>query len=251
VLLLLLYLGCTVADASQALTAPTALTCQPGGAGAALAKVAGQLQQLDEDGAQSTMRQMRSLDGLCRELSVASLAIEGWIEARRLAAFGGAPDQLGAITHVLQRLRAIQVAAAPAALIAQLAGYADAVLRAAVAAAQDERDEMQLYLAHARDLAGSLALGKQSTVWPLSIDEVEGELWLEVDRYVEARAAFQQAAEAGRGARALVGLARTLDRLGEVTEACAAYRRADLMALAEAARQNVRAALARPACAGR
>jgi hypothetical protein len=152
---------------------------------------------------------------------------------------------------VLQRLQAIQLAANPGTLTAQLASYADAVLRATVAAAQDERDEMHVYLAHAGDLAGSLALAGQATVWPLPLDEVEGELWLEVDRFAEARAAFERAAAAGRGARAVVGLARTLERQGEVSAACAAYRRAAAMTIADAVRPSVAAALARPACAKR
>ena len=38
----------------------------------------------------------------------------------------------------------------------------------------------------------SLAPGAQTRLWPLPIDEVEGELWLEVDRFTEARAAFER-----------------------------------------------------------
>ncbi len=133
----------------------------------------------------------------------------------------------------------------------QLASYAEAVLRAAVAAAQDERDEMQVYLALGRDLATSLALGAQTRLWPLPFDEVEGELWLEVDRFTEARAAFERAAAAGRGARGTIGLALTADRLKDVPAACAAYLRADTMSVADGPRQTIRAAAARLSCVRR
>ena len=75
--------------------------------------------------------------------------------------------------------------------------------------------------------------------WPLPIDELEGELWLEVDRYTEAREAYQRAVDAGGGPSALAGLARVSRRMNDERSACDAYRRAASAAagvLAEEAR---------------
>ena len=104
--------------------------------------------------------------------------------------------------------------------------YADAAIRAAIDAAQDERDEMALYLAHARDLSSQLALLGGAAQWPLPIDEVEGELWFEVDRYVDARNAYERATRATNSPRAWIGLARAHVKLGETAAACDAYRHA-------------------------
>ena len=62
--------------------------------------------------------------------------------------------------------------------------------------------------------------------WPLPIDEVEGELWFEVDRYVEARDAYERAVKGAASPNALVGLARAADKLGDRVAACSAYTRA-------------------------
>ena len=63
------------------------------------------------------------------------------------------------------------------------ARYAEIAIRAAVSAAQEERDEMALLLEHAREPVGPMSLGGGTPAeWPLPIDELEGELWLEVDR---------------------------------------------------------------------
>ena len=62
--------------------------------------------------------------------------------------------------------------------------------------------------------------------WPVPIDELEGELWLEVDRYTEARDAYLRATKLKPTANAWVGLARASDRLGDLVGACAAYTQA-------------------------
>ena len=106
------------------------------------------------------------------------------------------------------------------------ARYADAAIRAAVSAAQEERDEMAVFLAHARDLSDTMALTGAPAQWPLPIDEMEGELWLEVDQYAEARDAYQRATKLKPTANAWIGLARASDRLGDLVGACAAYTQA-------------------------
>ncbi len=217
---------------------------------AALRQASEHLQQLDDAAAADALRAAWSGVQECPELATALVAVDGWVEARRLAPLGGAPDRLGAINNLLRRLDDDRASLAATSTLGRLNRYAEAAVRAAVAAAQDERDEMQAYLSHARDLAGALAAAGQSSMWPLPIDEIEGELWLEVDRFDDARAAFARASEAGRGARGVVGLARTLDRLRDQSGACAEYQRAESLPLSDAARRDVQGARARLACGG-
>ncbi len=147
---------------------------------------------------------------------VQTAAMEGWAAARALAPKGGALELLGPVNL---RLRALDNLPGPAAR------YADVAIRAAVSAAQEERDELEVFLAHARDLSDTMALTGAPPQWPLPIDEVAGELWLEVDRYTDARDAYRRAVQLKPTANALIGLARASDRLGDVVGACAAYTR--------------------------
>lgn len=148
---------------------------------------------------------------------VQRLAMEGWVAARELAPKGGALELLGPVNL---RLRALD------GLPGMPARYADVAIRAAVSAAQEERDEMEVFLAHARDLSDTMALTGGAAQWPLPIDELAGELWLEVDRYTEARDAYLRATRLKATANAWIGLARASDRLGDLVAACAAYTRA-------------------------
>ncbi len=147
-----------------------------------------------------------------REVQRVSMA--GWIAARDLAPKGGAIALLGPVN---QRLKALD------GLPGTAARYAEIAIRAAVSAAQDEREELAVFLAHARDLSDTMALAGGPAQWPLPIDEMEGELWLEVDRYTEARDAFRRATRLRTSANAWIGLARASDRLGDIVGACAAY----------------------------
>jgi tetratricopeptide (TPR) repeat protein len=109
--------------------------------------------------------------------------------------------------------------------VALEAEYAHTCVQAAVAAAQDERPVMELLLTHARDLAERLQQRDRRANWPLPFNFVAGDLWFEVDRYDEARAAYERAVQSAPSALALVGLARTQSRLGRAEEACATYAR--------------------------
>jgi pimeloyl-ACP methyl ester carboxylesterase len=194
------------------------------------------------------LRAAADADKGCSEVAIAALAVEGWVEARRLASVGGAPDQLARITEILKRLAAARSARPTGSVLAQLAAYADAALRAAVAAAQDERDEMQLYLTYARTLAGALRLAQYGRPWPLPVELVEAELWLEVDRFAEAREAFARVGDAALADRVALGTGRVMERLEDTGAACTAYRRATDGALAPAAVERAKAALARLNC---
>ena len=151
-------------------------------------------------------------DAVDRE--VQRVAMEGWAAARATAPKGGALDLLGPANL---RLRALDGLPGPAAR------YADVAIRAAISAAQEERDEMSVFLAHARDLSATMALVGAPAQWPLPIDELEGELRLEVDQYAEARDAYLRATRIKPTANAWIGLARASDRLGDVVGACSAY----------------------------
>ena len=142
------------------------------------------------------------------------VAMDGWIAARALAPKGGAVELLGPVNLRLKALDALPDTAAR---------YAETAIRAAVSAAQEERDELGLLLAHARDLSNQMELVGTPARWPLPIDELEGELWLEVDRFTEARDAYERASQMHPTPNAWIGLARASDRLGDVVTACRAY----------------------------
>ena len=112
-----------------------------------------------------------------------------------------------------------------------LAAYVAALLRAAAAAAQDERDEMRVWLEEARAISTRLALIAAAPAVPIGIDLAEGELWHGVDDYELAEAAFTRALGAAETPAAWRGLARARDRRGNRAGACDAYRRvADALA---------------------
>lgn len=148
------------------------------------------------------------------ESDVQRIAMEGWRAARALAPGGGALNQLGPVNASLKQLDAIPNTTAR---------YAEVAIRAAVSAAQEERDEMSLFLQHARALSQQMAIAGTVPTSPLPIDELEGELWFEVDRFPEARTAFERAVALAPSPNAWIGLARSADKLGDRVTACRAY----------------------------
>ena len=154
---------------------------------------------------------------VANERDVQRVAMEGWVAARALAPKGGALELLGPVNARLRELDKMSNVSAR---------YAEVAIRAAVSAAQEERDEMQLFLEHARDLSRQMGLAGAPAQYPLPIDELAGELWLEVDRYLESKHAYEQAVKLQPTVNALIGLARANDKLGDVIGACAAYTRA-------------------------
>jgi len=145
---------------------------------------------------------------------VQRIAMEGWRAARAIAPKGGALELLGPVNVRLKELDEIP---------GMTARYAETAIRAAVSAAQEEREEMALLLEHARSLSDLLELAGTPAEWPLPIDELEGELWLEVDRFPEARDAYERATKARGTANSWIGLARASDKLGDTVTACRAY----------------------------
>jgi hypothetical protein len=148
---------------------------------------------------------------------VQRIAMEGWTAARAIAPKGGAVELLGPVNLRLRELDTLPGSAAR---------YAEVAIRAAVSAAQEERDEMALLLEHARGLSDLMAVTDAPPQWPLPIDELAGELWFEVDRFTEARDAYARATRLKPTPNGWVGLARASDRLGDVVTACRAYNQA-------------------------
>lgn len=152
---------------------------------------------------------------LVPDSDVQRIAMAGWRAAREIAPKGGAVDLLGPVNARLKELDAIPNMSAR---------YAEIAIRAAVSAAQEEREEMGLLLAHARDLSNQMGLGAGTPPeWPLAIDELEGELWFEVERFTESRDAYERAARQRGTPNAWIGLARAADKLGDTVTACRAY----------------------------
>ena len=151
------------------------------------------------------------------EQEIHRIAMDGWQAARALAPTGGALALLGPVNLRLQALDKFPNTSAR---------YAEIAIRAAVSAAQEERDELRLFLVHARDLSKQMALAGSPALYPLPIDELEGELLLEVDLFSEARDAYERATKSRPTPNAWVGLARASDRLGDTVTACRAYTQA-------------------------
>jgi hypothetical protein len=163
---------------------------------------------------------LEATQGRCLELVLLQTALRGWAAARTLLPLGGGDhSHREAVRRILDGLAAL--ASGPLAMDAE---YADVAVRAYVAAAQDERPEMELLLTHARDLSERLAARGRRALWPRPFNLLAGELWLEVDRYEEARAAFERAVREEPTPMALIGLGRALDRLDRRQEACQAFR---------------------------
>lgn len=171
----------------------------------------------------------------CAALNLARLSLLAYHEARAVAALGGPVERQGPVRRALAALNDLRGGSLDLEV-----EYADTAIRAAIAAAQDERPEMELLLTHARDLAERLSDRSRRAVWPRPFNLLAGELWLEVDRFEEARAAFERAVKADAGPVAIVGLARALARLGRHEEACRLWLRVpdDAQTLREATRQD-------------
>ena len=131
------------------------------------------------------------------------------------------------------------------------------VIRAAIAAAQSEHDELFAYLSQALQVERARGVQGLAGAPVLTAHEVAGELWLEVHRYDDAEAAFRIARGAsGDSPRLLAGLARALARQRSTVDACREYRRlsADASARVPSMQRELAEAeafLAQPACRGR
>lgn len=207
------------------------------------------LEAADEAAAEARLRAALAAHPACERLAVAFWAVHGLLHARHAATHGGSPEALEPVAAALVALERWRTHAR----LSPAVRYAEAALRAAMAAAQDERDEMGVWLAHATDLAARLALAGEQVRWPLPAPLLAADLWYEVDRLEEARDRYRGVLAADPSAYAWRGLARTLVRLRDIEGACEAYRAlaARLAGRGEApGAEEARAFVARPACGG-
>lgn len=176
----------------------------------------------DDAGALDVLRARYDDAAQCPGVAVAAWSLRGWAAAEAAATRGGTPESLADTTAALATLESLGRGISEA-------GYASALLHAAMAAAQSERDELRLWLDEARDVSRRLALGGAAPRWPRPIDQAAGELWHRVDDFELAESAFT-AAIAGDSAAAFRGLARARDRRGNRAGACTAYRAVSMRA---------------------
>jgi tetratricopeptide (TPR) repeat protein len=165
----------------------------------------------------------------------------GWKAARAAANSGGSPESLAPAAQALAELdKAIESSRW------RLQGeYARSLVAAAIAAAQDERAEVEVRLIHAEELAERLESSAYPAEVPEGIDEAAGELWLEVDEYAEALKAYERVVARQPSAAAWLGLARSAAGLKDSTRACVAYRQLLALSTAEAEQKEARDYLAR------
>ena len=156
----------------------------------------------------------------CESAIVAAWYLQGLLDARAAASVGGTAESLAPVRKAISVLEQLGRAGSAPPEIARL------VLHAAAAAAQTERDEMRLYLESASQLEFVQEAAGLAGAPIITVVEMTGALWLQVDRYDEARRAYEEA-ERRHGAtpRIVLGSARVSARLGDTVSACAGYRR--------------------------
>ena len=179
----------------------------------------------------------RGLEACNLELPL--IYLRGLVAARAAYAKGGDEASLAPV-------RAAIAAVGERAALGDVAEIVGFVLRAAVAAAQSERDEMSVLLAQALQVErgrGARGLGGAPVI---AAHEMAGELWLQVHRFDEAAAAYRVArGYTADSPRVTAGLARALARQNQVPQACEEYRR--LTAQAGAVRTSMAEELAEAA----
>jgi hypothetical protein len=149
---------------------------------------------------------------------VGLIYLRGLVDAREAFDDGGTVAALTPVYGAIEGLATLSQGRRGSAEIARL------VLQAAAAAAQSERDEMRLYLETAIQMEliqGAAGLPGAPLV---STTEIAGDLWLQVDRYEDARQVYDDAADrVGPSLRNMLGSARASRRLKNVLAACTSY----------------------------
>ena len=187
--------------------------CEPAAA-AAMAEARARGESFDLAGA---LEAVRGVTG-CDEAEGTAEYLEGLVGARAAVKTGGATDSLRDVRSAANALSRRAEGGRRRWEIGSL------VLRAAAAASQYERDEMAVYLAEALRIEGLLLDAGQPGPPVVTAHEVAGDLWLQVDRYEEARQAYLRAAErVGRTSLVRLGLARAAARLNDTASACREY----------------------------
>jgi len=147
-------------------------------------------------------------DVVCTAPEIEAVYMTGWDAAQAAAKVGGSAEALAPVREAIATLDRMAGGAHGPAEIARF------VLSAAADAAQDERDEMALFLAHAVALERAQLDAHQPGAPGITAHEAAGDLWLAVHRYDDAKRAYEQAkATIGSTPRIESGLARAQDAL--------------------------------------
>ena len=145
---------------------------------------------------------------VCTDAEISAVYVRGWEAAQEAARVGGPPESLAPVRDAMATLERM---AAGAHGPAEIARY---VLAAATDAAQEERDEMALFLEHAIALERTQLDARQPGAPVITAHEAAGDLWLRVHRYEDAKRAYEQAkAVIGSTPRIESGLSRVEDAL--------------------------------------
>jgi hypothetical protein len=140
---------------------------------------------------------------VCTTAEIEAVYLRGWDAAQAAARIGGPPESLAPVRDAIATLERMSAGAHGPAEIARY------VLAAAADAAQDERDEMALFLEHAVALERMQLDANQPGAPSITAHEAAGDLWLQVYRYEDARRAYEQAkAVIGSTPRIEAGLKR-------------------------------------------
>jgi hypothetical protein len=172
---------------------------------AAVREAAARVQAFDLAGALERLHE-RAASG-CQDLEVAMLYLGGLSAAIEAYKQGGSEESLVPVREAIGELDKISGQRPGPSEVARL------VLIAAAAAAQSEREEMGAFLTHAVAMESLQFAAGQPGAPVISAHEVAGELWLQVHRFDDARAAFERAiAQVGTTPRITAGLARASAR---------------------------------------
>lgn len=137
------------------------------------------------------------------DAQVTAIYADGMAAARKASAAGGSAESLLPVRAAAAALGKVSEGRPGPAEIARL------VVLAAAAAAQSERDEMGAYLVQATDMELLQRAAGQPGAPGLSALEAAGDLWLQVHRFEDARAAYERAATyLGLTPRIQAGLAK-------------------------------------------
>lgn len=154
----------------------------------------------------------------CADARLTALYLRGWLAARDAYRFGGSPESLAPVQQILDQIDSSAAASFGETEIVRF------VLRAAMAAAQSERDTLALLIEHAINLERQRRAAGLRGAPLLTPDEAAGDLWLQVHRFEDARRAYTRAADSGlHTPRVRLGLARVAVRLSDLATACTAY----------------------------
>jgi hypothetical protein len=149
---------------------------------------------------------------------VGLIYLRGLVDAREAFQDGGTVAALAPVYGAIEALATLSQGRRGSAEIARL------VLQAAAAAAQSERDEMRRYLETAMQMEVIQSAGRLPGAPRISAPEIAGDLWLQVDRYEDARQLYDDAADrVGPSLRNMLGSARASRRLKDVLAACTSY----------------------------